>query len=178
MRVQRFGTRLKGALTMKKHTHRSLAGHQHATWLRIGLASLLSLSLVGLISNDATASTRTSGSLVFTGALKGTLKLGSNSGCDASDNGVTLSSFATTLPSKKFKTWSITIVVSKLGTYKRFKLGHDSFVLGTSDYTGWVATKGSMTIIAHTGSVNLTLGGHEGKATGTVYVAGTWTCGS
>jgi hypothetical protein len=91
---------------------------------------------------------------------------------------LTLSAFATTLPSEKFKTWSVAIFVTKLGTCKKFKFLTDSFVLGTSDYTGWIATKGSMTVIATSGTVNLTLGGHEGLATGTVHVAGTWYCGS
>jgi hypothetical protein len=140
---------------------------------------LLALAITGVAAGSASASkVSTNGSLVFTGALKGTLKLGPNSGCDASSNGVTLSSFTTTLPSKKFKTWSVTVYVTKLGTYKKFKFLKDSFVLDTNNLTGWVATKGSMTIIAKSGTVNLTLDGHEGQATGTVHVAGTWTCGS
>ncbi|MFZ1063080.1 MAG: hypothetical protein WAN30_06370 [Acidimicrobiales bacterium] len=162
-------------MRLLKHTNRG--GRRRTSFLLLGVSSLLVAS-TGLVGANAGAATTTSGSLVFTGALKGTLKLGPNSGCDASNNGVTLSSFTTTLPSKKFKTWSVTIFVSKLGTYKKFKLGNASFVLGTSNFTGWVATKGSMTIIANSGTVNLTLGGHEGEATGTVHVAGTWTCGS
>jgi len=162
---------------VKDISHVARSGRQHTTRL-VSAALLLAVSLVGLVGGSATASTTTSGSLVFTGALKGTLKLGSNSGCDASTNGVTLSSFTTTLKSKKFKTWSVTVYVTKLGTYKKFAFGVDSFVLDTSNYTGWVATKGSMTVIATSGSVNLTLGGHEGEATGTVHVAGTWNCGS
>jgi len=163
---------------MKEFSRVARLRRQHTTWPRVGAGALLTLSMLGLIGGNATASTKTSGSLVVTGALKGTLKLGANSGCDASKHGVTLSSFTTTLPSKKFKTWSVTIYVTKLGTYRKFAFLKDSFVLGTSNNTGWVATEGSMTIIKHSGTVNLTLGAHEGEATGTVHVAGTWICAS
>lgn len=117
-----------------------------------------------------------SNQLVFTGALTGTLKIGADSGCDASANGVTLSSMEGHLSSKKFTTWAVTVYVAKLGTFTKFKFLKDSFVLGTSSDSGWVATSGSMTITASGGTVNLTLGAHEGLSTGTVHVKGAWSC--
>jgi hypothetical protein len=176
--IHRLGNQFKGVWFMKVLPQFNRGVLRHATLLRVGIVAILALATSGLVAGNATAATKTSGSLTFTGALKGKLKLGPNSGCDASDNGVTLSSFTTTLPSKKFKTWSVTVYVTKLGHYKKFKFLTDSFVLGTSDLTGWVATNGSMTVIAHSGTVNATLDGHEGLATGTIHVTGTWICGS
>ena len=62
-----------------------------------------------------------------------------------------------------------------------------SFVL-QSGLNGWVATSGSFTIrgksgtegaaqLGETVTANITLGAHEGSATGTVYVKGSWKCG-
>jgi hypothetical protein len=45
-----------------------------------------------------------------------------------------------------------------------------------SGLNGWVATKGTMTLGINSGKVNLTLGAHEGAASGTVYVKGSWKC--
>jgi hypothetical protein len=162
---------------MKDFSRVARGERQHKTWLRVGAGAILALSTLGLVGGNAFGAATSSGSFVFTGALKGTLKLGPNSGCDVSANGVTLSSFTTILPSKKFKTWSVTIYVTKLGSYKKFKFLGDSFVLDTSNFTGWVAATGTMTVSATSGSVNATLSGHEGEATGTVHVKGTWNCG-
>jgi hypothetical protein len=141
----------------------------------IGAVPLLALALAIGPAAGASAS-GSANALVVTGALTGTLKIGPNSGCDASANGVTLSSFTTSLSSKKYKTWSVTVFVAKPGTYTKFKFLKSSFVLETSNLTAWVATKGTMTITSHSGTVNLTLGAHEGAATGTVHVKGSWRC--
>ena len=146
------------------------------TRFRILVAGVFAVATLAM-AVPASAAT-TSGTLTFSGAISGTLKLGANSGCDASANGVTLSSMTGHLSSKKFTVWSVTVFVTKLGKYSKFKFLHDSFVLGTSNYTGWVATKGTMTVGATSGSVNATLGGHEGEATGTITVKGNWTCQS
>ena len=53
--------------------------------------------------------------------------------------------------------------------------GKDSFVL-QSGLDGWGATSGSFTVRGKTGSVDLTLGAHEGGASGIVYVKGAWSC--
>jgi hypothetical protein len=45
-----------------------------------------------------------------------------------------------------------------------------------SGLNGWAATKGTMTLGNNSGKVNLTLGAHEGTASGTVYVKGSWKC--
>jgi hypothetical protein len=141
----------------------------------VGAVPLLALALAYAPAAGASASGSTN-ALVFTGALTGTLKIGPNSGCDASANGVTLSSFTTSLSSKKYKTWSISVFVTKLGTYMKFKFLKSSFVLETSNLTAWVATSGKITITSDSGTVNLTLGAHEGAATGTVHVKGSWNC--
>jgi hypothetical protein len=151
------------------------AGYRRTVKAVVGAVLLLALALAYAPAASASASGSTN-ALVFTGALTGTLKIGPNSGCDSSANGVTLSSFTTSLSSKKYKTWSITVYVNKPGTYTKFKLLKSSFVLETSNLTAWVATSGKMTVTSHSGTVNLTLGAHEGAATGTVYVKGSWNC--
>lgn len=143
-------------------------------------ASLFALPFVTAIvfANSAAASSPTN-ALVVTGALKGTLKVGPKSTCDASTHGVQLSGFTTSLSSTKYKKWSVTVSVAKPGTYTKFKFGgSSSFALESGGLNAWVATSGTMTIRASTGTVNLTLGAHEGSATGTVYVKGGWSCKS
>jgi len=147
--------------------------------LKASASLLLAVSTIAMVPSHASAATKTktSGSLVFTGGLKGTLKLGSKSTCDTSASGVTLGSFTTSLKSKSFSGWSVTVKMPKLDTYKKFRPGIDTFTLEASGSSSWVAISGSMTLIAHSGSVNLTLG-REGGFSGTVYVAGTWICAS
>jgi hypothetical protein len=139
---------------------------------------VLGLSVLGLAPLSATAAAAPSGSLVFNGALNGTLQLGPRSLCHAGKHGVTLSNFTTTLASGNGAKWSVNVHVVKLGTYKRFRTVTDSFVIDTSGGDLWVATQGSMTVIAKSGTVNLTLSDHEGLNIGTVHVAGTWICAS
>jgi hypothetical protein len=150
-------------------------------FVALGLtASLFALPFVTAIVfvNSAAASSPTN-ALVVTGALKGTLKIGPKSTCDASTHGVQLSGFTTSLSSTKYKKWSVTVSVAKPGTYTKFKFGgSSSFALESGGLNAWVATSGTMTIKTSTGTVNLTLGAHEGSATGTVYVKGSWRCKS
>jgi len=145
--------------------------------IRVLAVGAMTAATLAIAVPSASAVT-TSGKLTFSGAISGTLTLGVSSGCDASTNGVTLSSMTGHLSSKKFKTWSVTVFVKKPGVYNKFKFLTDSFVLDTSDFTGWVATKGTMSITATGGSVNATLAGHEGQATGSIKVKGTWKCQS
>jgi hypothetical protein len=85
----------------------------------------------------------------------------------------------TSAPSSRRRStnWSVTIVSAHNGTWKTFHPGQSlpSFVL-QSGLNGWVATKGSLTVSGTSGKVNLTLGAHEGSATGTVQVTGSWNC--
>jgi hypothetical protein len=130
-------------------------------------------------AGGASASNSPTSSLVVTGAMKGTLKLGPKSYCLAGSNGVTLSAFTTSLSSTKYKHWTIDITVAKLGTYTSFKSlengGTSHFVL-ESGVDAWVATSGTMTIKADSGTANVVLAAHEGTASGTVSVKGSWSC--
>ena len=125
----------------------------------------------------AAAASTTTNSLVVTGALKGILKVGATTTCDASVHGAQLSSFTTSLSSTKYKHFSVTASVPKAGTYTKFTFGgSSSFVLQSGGLNAWVATSGTMTIKATSGTVNLTLGAHEGSTSGTLYVKGGWSC--
>ena len=137
---------------------------------------LLAMVSVSMIVPVASASASTTNSLVVSGALSGTLKIGATTSCSGSTTNAQLSSFSTTLSSKKYKKWSITISLTKPGAAaKKFKSSTATFVL-QSGLNGWVATKGTMTLGNNSGKVNLTLGAHEGTASGTVYVKGSWKC--
>lgn len=117
-----------------------------------------------------------SGSMTFTGALKGTLKITPTAACSASANGVQMGDFNKTLAPSKSTNWAVTVLVPGSGTFTKFQLGRVSFVLATSGFKGWVATSGSITVKGDTGKVNLVLGAHEGAATGVVKVKGQWSC--
>ena len=149
------------------------------TLLKAGVGLLLAVPMIAMAPGYASAATKTktSGSLVFSGGLMGTLKLGSKSKCDSSANGVTLSSFTTSLNSKDLNGWTVTVKVPKFDTYKKFRPGIDTFTLDANSSSSWIAISGSMTIITHSGSVNLMLG-RVGSFSRTVYVAGTWICAS
>lgn len=137
---------------------------------------LLALTLVSMIVPVASASASNTNSLVVSGALSGTLKIGPVTECSGSTKYAQLSSFSTTLSSKKYKKWSITISLTKPGAAaKKFNSSTATFVL-QSGLNGWAATKGTMTLGNNSGKVNLTLGAHEGTASGTVYVKGSWKC--
>ena len=150
---------------------------QVASRVVLGAASLMVLALVSTVVPSLSASASPTNSFVVTGALSGTLKLGPVSSCSGSTNGAQLSSFSTTLSSKKFKNWAITITLAKPGAAaKKFNRSTASFVLQSGGLNGWVATKGSMTLGNKSGKVNLTLGAQEGSASGTVYIKGSWSC--
>ena len=117
-----------------------------------------------------------SGSMTFSGALKGTLKITPTAACTAGANGVQMGDFNTALSPSKSTNWAVTILVPGSGTFRKFQLGRVSFTLTTSGFKGWVATSGSITVKGDTGKVNLVLGAHEGAATGVVKVKGQWSC--
>ncbi len=117
-----------------------------------------------------------SGSMTFTGALKGTLKVTPTAACTAtSGHGVQMGDFHSKLSPSKATNWSVTVLVPHSGTFRTFKLGRTSFVLA-SGFKGWVATSGSITVSGTTGKVNLVLSAHEGGTTGVVHVQGWWNC--
>lgn len=143
----------------------------------VAAAPLMATAALSLAvpASSASAATPTN-SLVVTGALSGTLKLGPTSSCSGTSGYASLSSFATTLSTKKYSKWSITITLAKHGAAaKKFNSSTATFVL-QSGLNGWVATKGTMTLGNGSGSVNLTLGAHEGTASGTVHIKGSWSC--
>jgi hypothetical protein len=119
-----------------------------------------------------------SGAMTFSGALKGTVRITRISTCTGSPHGLNWDLGAKLSPSKATN-WSVTIVTTRNGTWKTFHPGPlgslPSFVL-QSGLNGWAATKGSLTVSGTSGKVNLTLGAHEGSATGTVQVTGSWNC--
>ena len=142
----------------------------------LGAVTLLSMASFSTIVPALSASASTTNSLKVSGALSGTLKIGPTSSCTGTTKYAQLTSFTTTLSSKKYKNWSITISLTKTGAAaKKFNTSTATFVL-QSGLNGWVATKGTMTLGNNSGAVNLTLGAHEGAASGTVYVKGSWKC--
>jgi len=121
------------------------------------------------------AAVTNSDTMTFSGALKGTVKI-ARASCTSSPHGLSWVLGAKLSPSKATN-WSVTIVTKSNGTWKTFHPGSlPSFVL-QSGLNGFVATKGSLTVSGKSGAVNLTLGAHEGSATGTVQVKGSWNCG-
>jgi hypothetical protein len=129
----------------------------------------------GASAGSAAAPTH-SGTMTFSGALRGTVKITRLSTCTGSPHGLAWDLGAKLSPSKATN-WSVTIVTTHNGTWKTFHPGQSlpSFVL-QSGLNGWVATKGSLTVSGTSGKVKLTLGAHEGSATGTVQVTGSWNC--
>lgn len=137
---------------------------------------LLAMASVSMFGPVVSASASSTNFFQVSGALSGTLKIGPVTECSGSTNNAQLSSFSTTLSSKKYKKWSITISLTKPGAAaKKFNSSTATFVL-QSGLNGWVATKGTMTLGNNSGTVNLTLGAHEGTASGTVYIKGSWKC--
>jgi len=132
-------------------------------------------AVVFVPAGSASAST-TRNALTFSGALKGTLKIRATTTCDSGPHGTNLSGFASKLSPSKATNWSISLTYPGNGTYKSFVFGGKASFVLQSGLNGWGATKGSFTIRGKTGTVNLTLGAHEGSAKGTVYVKGGWSC--
>lgn len=54
--------------------------------------------------------------------------------------------------------------------------GTGTSVLLESGLNAWVSTSGTLTIKATSGKVNVTLGDHEGAATGKLSIKGSWSC--
>ena len=141
-----------------------------------GIAAATAVLLTGVLGVAVGASAAASkNSLVVSGALSGTLVLGKTSTCDLTSTGGQLTAFATSLSTKKYKNWSVTYQSAKPGANMKYSFPSDSFVL-QSGLNGWVASSGTITVTASSAKVNLTLKGHEGAASGTVYVQGAWTC--
>ena len=144
------------------------------------------LACVIAVAGPASAATN---KLTFSGALNGTVPSHNVTSCTAGSGGMNWV-LDTPLSPSKATNWSLSLVFPGNGTYKSFVFGgKDSFVL-QSGLNGWVATSGSFTIhgknkgerggsvqLDETVTVNLTLGAHEGGASGTVYVKGGWKCG-
>src|ERR1017187_10481418 len=102
---------------------------------------ILAMASVATIVPVVSASASTTNSFVVSGALTGTLKIGPVTSCSGSTTNAQLSSFSTTLSSKKIKNWSITISLTKPGAAaKKFKSSTATFVL-QSGLNGWDATK-------------------------------------
>ena len=159
---------------LANHSNR-FAIHRMAKVARVGVPLLVMVS-VSMIGPVASTSATTTNSLVVSGALSGTLKIGPVTSCSGSTTSAALSSFSGKLASKKYKNLSITISLTKPGAAaKKFNSSTATFVL-QSGLNGWAATKGTMTLGNNSGKVNLTLGAHEGTASGTVYVKGSWKC--
>jgi len=155
-------------------------GHRASGALRL-LVPLVALSFAVALLPAASSGAGTVNVITVSGALKGTLKVVPNINCSSpSSAGGTLAWVKVTLSPRKAAAWSISYRVPKPGTYKRFGMGvGTSFVLETSNFTAWVAAKGTLTVTGKTGaagSANVTLSEHEGSATGTVYVKGSWNC--
>ncbi|HXZ83232.1 MAG TPA: hypothetical protein VED84_05735 [Acidimicrobiales bacterium] len=117
--------------------------------------------------------------ITVSGALKGTLKIVPNFNCyTVSAHNDTLSWASAKLSPRKAAPWTINIVVPGPGTWKKFAVGKVYVVLETSGLVAWVSSSGSVTVGGKgtTGSINATLGLHEGTATGTVHLTGSWSC--
>jgi len=125
--------------------------------------------------------------LTFSGALRGTVPSQRTSSCTAGSGGMNWP-LDTTLAPSTAKNWSLSLVFPGNGTYTSFVFGGKSSFVLQSGLNGWVATSGSFTIrgksgtegaaqLGETVTANITLGAHEGSATGTVYVKGSWKCG-
>jgi hypothetical protein len=151
-----------------------------------GVATGVLLVCVMAAAGPASAATNR---LIFSGALNGTVPSHNVTSCDAGSGGMNWPLDATLSPSTA-RNWSLSLVFPGNGTYKTFAFGGKASFVLQSGLNGWVATSGSFTIrgknsgerggsvqLDETVTVNLTLGAHEGGATGKVYVKGSWKCG-
>jgi hypothetical protein len=122
--------------------------------------------------------------ITVSGALKGTLKVVPHVTCSGLNGGQeTLSWNSVKLSPKKAQAWSIIFnKVTRPGTYKLvpstiMAIKTNVVLMGGIAYA-WVSSAGKLTVgkAGTTGSVNATLSLHEGTATGTVYLKGSWNC--
>jgi hypothetical protein len=123
--------------------------------------------------------------LTFSGKLTGTLKLIPADDCGgSSSNGTQLDDIAGKLRGSKGDQWTLTVFVPKNGTFKikAPALGSSptsSVTLetpGKSEAFSWDATGGSVTLDGNSGSLNVTLKGVTGGASGKVKIKGSWDC--
>lgn len=137
----------------------------------VAVSAVLACALVG-----AAASSAATRPLTFSGALKGTVPSHNTRSCYAGRGGMQWP-LDTKLSPSKVTNWSLTVIYPGNGTFKKFVFGGKASFVLQSGLNGWVATSGSFTIHGKTATANLTLGAHEGSASGTVHVSGAWTCG-
>jgi hypothetical protein len=127
--------------------------------------------------------------LTFGGALHGTVTSHNMSSCDAGSGGMNWP-LDTKLSPSKATNWSLSLTFPGNGTYKSFVSGGDASFVLQSGLDAWVATSGSFTVhgknhgerggsiqLDETVTANITLAAHEGGASGTVEVKGSWKCG-
>jgi hypothetical protein len=119
--------------------------------------------------------------ITVSGALKGTLKVVPNVTCSGLNSGQeTLSWNSAKLSPKKAQAWSI--IFNRVPRPGKWKLStavdKTNVVLMGGIAYAWVSSGGSVTVgkAGSTGSINATLGLHEGVAKGTVYLKGSWNC--
>jgi hypothetical protein len=122
--------------------------------------------------------------ITVSGALTGTLKVVPNVTCSGLNSGQeTLSWNSAKLSPKKAQAWSI--IFNKVTGSGTWKLSPSTILspklnvvlMGGIAYA-WVSSAGKLTVgkAGATGSINATLGLHEGMATGNVYLKGSWNC--
>jgi len=175
--LDRVTGRLKvGIMSINQNVAKSYRPSGRSTKAVLGVAATLAVIMSGAAVNAATAgAASTNNRIVVSGALSGTLVLGPTTACDIGSTGGQLSAFSTSLSTKKYKNWAVTYQSAKVGANMKFSSGSGTFIL-QSGLNGWSATSGIFSITATSAKVNLTLSNHEGSASGTVHVKGSWTC--
>jgi hypothetical protein len=148
-------------------------------------ALLIGLNGVTIVTTSSVASAAVN-SFTFSGGLNGTLKLIPADDCGGSSGGETqLDSIVGKLKGSKTDQWTIIVIAPKNGTFtiKPATTGLASSTVtletpGKNVALSWDATKGSITANGNSGSVNVTLKGTTGGASGTVKIKGSWDCPS
>jgi hypothetical protein len=147
------------------------------------LPVLLALSFAAALIPASSAGAGSTNAITVSGALKGTLKVVPNVTCSGLSGGQeTLSWNSAKLSPKKAQAWSIVMNnVPRAGKWKipAAGMGKLDVVLMGGIAFGWVSSSGSLTIgnkSGLTGTINATLSLHEGTASGTVDLKGSWNC--
>jgi len=148
------------------------------------LPLVLGVSFATALLPASSAGAGSSNVITVSGALKGTLKVVPNMTCSGLNSGQdTLSWNSAKLSPKKAQAWSVIFnKVPRPGTWKLvpstiLSTKVNVVLMGGIAYA-WVSSAGKLTIGkgGATGSINATLSLHEGTATGTVYLKGSWNC--
>jgi hypothetical protein len=165
------------AMTVRNHESRTFG------MLRL-LPLVLAVSFAAALLPASGAGAGSTNAITVSGALKGTLKVVPRVTCSGLNSGQeTLSWNSAKLSPKKAQAWSIIFnKVTRPGTFKLVPstILHTKLnvvLMGGIAYA-WVSSAGKLTVGkgGMTGSINATLGLHEGTATGTVYLKGSWKC--